>query len=895
MKENSKGKEMPAAYDPTGVEEKWYAFWEKSGYFNADPSKEKKPFSIVIPPPNVTGSLHIGHALNNSLQDFIIRRKRMQGYEALWLPGTDHAGIATQNVVERKLAEEGIQKEDLGREEFLKRVWEWKEQYGGRIILQLKKLGCSCDWRRTRFTMDEGLSRAVREVFVRLYEEGLVYRDYYIVNWCPRCNTALSDIEVEHCEIEGKLWYIKYPIKGSEDFIQVATTRPETMLGDTAVAVNPADERYAAFIGQTAVLPLMEREIAIIADEAVDMEFGTGAVKVTPAHDPNDFEIGRRHELEEINIFNPEAVINSKGGEYRGLDRYAARAKIVKDLEKLGLITKVEVQAHAVGHCYRCNTVVEPYLSLQWFVKMKDLAGPAIEAVRNGHTVFIPRRWEKTYFDWMYGIKDWCVSRQLWWGHRIPAWYCKGCGGINVSREDIQKCGQCGSTDIEQDPDVLDTWFSSALWPFSTMGWPDETEDLEFFYPTSVLVTAFDIIFFWVARMMFQGIHFMNEVPFKEVFMTPLVRDAEGKKMSKSSGNVIDPLDVLESHGTDALRFTLAFITVPGRDIFLSSDRIEGFRHFCNKIWNASRFAIMSNHEERHSEEYAVSKTLNVEDRWILSKLNRTVKKVDSCFDEYNFSEAAKTIYNFFWNEFCDWYIEMIKSRLYGEDESIKKSVSSVLMHVLNVSIRLLHPFMPFITEEIWSNIPNTEDSCMIASWPCADEDAYDKEAEAEMEIVTDLISSIRKVRSELKIHPSKRLKVNLVCPLKETETIANRHSASILALCGVSSYEFGEVPDDVGGYARAVFKGGEAFIPIREAVDVAGEIGRLSREINKNSKEAEKRERKLQDSRFLEKAPEDIVKKERQKLLEARRRLEKLEEQLRILQKGKTEGFVEQ
>lgn len=881
MAELSRQSEIPKAYEPWEVEERWYRFWEERKYFHARPDPEREPFTIVIPPPNVTGSLHLGHALNNSLQDFIIRRKRMQGYETLWVPGTDHAGIATQNVVERKLAEEGLTRQQLGREAFLERVWAWKEQYGGTIIRQLKRLGCSCDWDRERFTMDEGCSRAVREVFVRLYEEGLIYRDYYIVNWCPRCRTALSDIEVEHEEIEGKLWYIRYDLEGSDEYFYVATTRPETMLGDTAVAVNPRDSRYRHLLGRTAVLPLLGRRLPIIADEYVDPEFGTGVVKVTPAHDPNDFEMGRRHDLPEINIFTEEAVVNENGGPYAGLDRYSAREAVVRDLEKMGYVLKVEPHVHAVGHCYRCHTVIEPYLSLQWFVRMKELAEPAIKAVEEGRIRFIPSRWEKVYFDWMYNIRDWCISRQLWWGHRIPAWYCRSCGEVVVARQDPERC-PCGG-ELEQDPDVLDTWFSSALWPFSTLGWPDDNPDLRYFYPTSVLVTAFDIIFFWVARMIMMGLHFMKDVPFREVFVTALIRDETGKKMSKSSGNVIDPLDVIDRYGADALRFTLGHIAVPGRDIFLSEERIAGSRHFCNKIWNASRFALMNLEGFDPSSVREEELDLTLADRWILSALQGLVEEVDSDMESYNFSEACRALYEFFWNHFCDWYVELSKLRLYGQDERAKRTAQYVTWYVLERALRLLHPFMPFITEEIWQRLPHEGESLVIAPWPRAEDRWRDREAEEAMEILREVIVCLRRLRAELGVKPQQKVQAVLV-PLEQgREGLLRDHEEYIVSQARLSSLQLAKEVEDPSSYARGVASGVEVFIPLK-GQDFTEEVKRLRRELEKLEEEARKSQAKLANDQFLSRAPVEVVQKERRKLADIRLKMEKLREQISLL-----------
>jgi len=879
--EQEPGQDIPKAYEPAEVEEKWYAFWEEHRYFHAEPDPDREPFTIVIPPPNVTGSLHLGHALNNSLQDFIIRRKRMQGYEALWLPGTDHAAIATQAVVERNLAEEGTSRQEIGREVFLERVWQWVDKYGGTIITQLKRMGCSCDWERERFTMDEGCSRAVREVFVRLYEEGLIYQGYYIVNWCPRCLTAISDIEVEHEDLEGKLWYIRYDIKETGEPIYVATTRPETMLGDTAVAVNPRDHRYRSMVGKTAVLPLLGREMPVIADEFVDPEFGTGMVKVTPAHDPNDFEMGQRHDLEQINVLTPEAVVNENGGPYEGLDRYDARSAVVRDLEKMQYIQKVETHQHAVGHCYRCHTVIEPYLSKQWFVSMEELARPAIAAVEKGDTSFVPVRWEKIYFEWMYNIRDWCISRQLWFGHRIPAWYCEECGEVIVSREDPTAC-PCGGR-LEQDPDVLDTWFSSGLWPFSTLGWPDDVPELAYFYPTSVLVTAFDIIFFWVARMMFLGIHFMGDVPFREVFVTALIRDESGKKMSKSSGNVIDPLEVIDEYGADALRFTLGHIAVPGRDVFLSEERIEGSRHFCNKIWNASRFTLMNleGFDPEKADEGELSYTLA--DRWILSALNGLITTMDEHCEAYNFSEACRALYEFFWSSFCDWYVELAKLRLYGDESNDRLTAQFVLWTVLEQALRLLHPFMPFITEEIWQRLPHEGESLTVAPWPQARPELLDGRAEEEMGVLQEVITCMRRLRSEMGVRPNVLLE-GLVIPLEDGRAdLLSEHEDYIVSQARLESLEISKGVEDPTSYARGLAAGVEVFLPLT-VEDFSQEMDRIKREIAKLEDESRRFQTKLSNDQFLSKAPAEVVQKERRKLADNRLKIEKLQEQLKLL-----------
>src|SRR3990170_6253726 len=739
---------MEKIFEPKKIEERWYKFWLEKGYFHANENSDKKSYCIVIPPPNITGALHIGHALNNTIQDILTRWKRMEGFNTLWMPGTDHAGIATQNVIERQLLAEGTDRHKLGREEFVERVWKWKERSGGDIIRQLKRLGASCDWERERFTMDEGLSKAVREVFVRLYDEGLIYKGDRLINWCPRCHTALSDLEVEHEEQKGHLYHIKYPVKNTSDFITIATTRPETMLGDTAVAVNPDDERYKNFTGKIVTLPIVNREIPVIADSYVDKNFGTGALKITPAHDPNDFEIGTRHNLLQVKVIAEDGTMNENAGKYKGLDRFKCRKALLSDLENEGFLIKVEDYVHSVGKCYRCKTIVEPNLSKQWFVKIKPLSEPALEAVKDGRIRIIPKGWENTYFEWMNNIKDWCISRQIWWGHRIPAWNCLDCGDITVSKTDVKECSKCKSKNIEQESDVLDTWFSSALWPFSTLGWPENTKELEAFYPTSVLVTSFDILFFWVARMIMMGLKFRGDIPFRDVYIHALVRDSEGQKMSKSKGNVIDPLIMMEKYGTDAFRFTLAAFAAQGRDIKLSEERIEGYRNFANKIWNAFRFAMMNLEDYISSQDIvgqgfslAVSKpeglpyNLQLSDRWIISRLQKAIADTRKGLTEYKFNESAGTIYQFFWHELCDWYIEIIKPRLAASPEE-RKTAQSVLLYVMENSLRLLHPFMPFITEELWQQLPHKGDSIMAAEYPVYNEALLNEENEKEMNLI---------------------------------------------------------------------------------------------------------------------------------------------------------------
>ncbi len=887
-RETTNNIEMKSACSPADFEEKWYRYWEERGFFHARTDSDKPTFSMVIPPPNVTGVLHMGHALNNTLQDVLARWKRMQGFEVLWIPGTDHAGIATQNVVERQLEKEGKSRKELGRERFIERVWEWKEEYGGTIIKQLKRLGCSCDWERERFTMDEGCSLAVRTVFKRLYDEGLIYKGEYIINWCPRCLTALSDIEVEYREKRGHLWYVAYPYEDGDGEIVVATTRPETMLGDTAVAVHPEDSRYKNAVGRAVIVPLVGRVIPVIADALVDPDFGTGAVKVTPAHDPADFEIGINHGLERVNIFNKDATVNENGLRYAGLDRYEAREAVLNDLMKEGALKKTVEHLHSVGHCYRCGTEVEPYLSEQWFVRMKGLAREGIAAVRDGRIRFVPSRWEKVYFDWMENIKDWCISRQLWWGHRIPVWYCEDCGETIVSVDEPDGCN-CGSGRLRQDPDVLDTWFSSGLWPFSTMGWPRNTPELEVFYPTSVLTTGFDIIFFWVARMIMLGLHFMGDVPFREVFVTALVRDYEGKKMSKSSGNVIDPIDVIEVYGTDALRFTLASIAVPGRDINLAEERIVGMRNFVNKIWNAARLVI-SNLKDFNPSSYSVD-TLRFElaDRWIMSKLSKLISKVTQAMSAYNFSVAGKALHRFFWGEFCDWYLEIAKSRFYRGSGAENATAKWVSCTVLECALRLLHPYMPFVTEEIWQRLPHTGETIMYAKWPSPADFERDESSEKEMDYIKSIVTGIRSARSEHMIPPSDRLNATIVCGGDVKETIS-RWSAYIVDLCGIDSLKICDSPPADEFDIRVVTEIGEAYLKREKMVDVVAEIDRLSKKLSRIEVELERVKSKLLDEQFLTKAPPEIVRRERQKEEELSEQRRKLDEQLRILKSHREE-----
>jgi len=856
---------LDKTYDPSQVEDRIYRMWMEKGYFRAKVDWNKEPFCIVIPPPNITGELHMGHALNNTLQDILVRWRRMQGYVTLWLPGTDHASIATEVKIVEKLAEEGLTKNDLGREEFLRRAWQWKEQYGGRITQQLKKLGSSLDWSRERFTMDEGCSRAVVEVFVRLYKKGLIYRGDRIINWCPDCRTALSDAEVEHEEEQGNLWYIRYPIKDSDESIMVATTRPETMLGDTAVAVHPADERYRHLIGKTAILPIMNREIPIIADEYVEREFGTGAVKITPAHDPNDFEVAARHDLPWICVIDEKGVMNHNAGKYEGMDRYEARKAIVEELKSLGLLEKTESLKHNVGHCYRCGTVVEPLISKQWFVKMKPLAEPAIKAVKEGKIKFVPERFEKIYFNWMENIRDWCISRQLWWGHRIPAYYCQDCGETMVERSMPEKCSSCGSTNLKQDEDVLDTWFSSALWPFSTLGWPDETEDLKYFYPTSVLVTGYDIIFFWVARMIFSGLEHVGEIPFRYVLIHGIVRDSEGRKMSKSLGNGIDPLKVIERYGADALRLTLVTGNSPGNDMRFYWERVEANRNFCNKLWNAARFILM-NMQNSGIDKPRKGK-LELPDRWIISRYNRVVKEVTDNLEKFELGIAVQKLYDFIWDEFCDWYIELAKPGLYSQDPGLKESKLYTLTYVLVNTLKLLHPFMPFITEEIWQHLPTREsDSIMISSWPKVNEEEIDAEAEEQMAAVMDAIRSIRNIRAEMEVPPSRRAKVILVVN-DDWRDIFEESKAYFERLAWASEVvlksDKGGIPSNA---VSAVTDKAQIFMPLEDLVDFEKEMERLLKEKANLEKELARVEGKLSNRNFVEKAPPAVVEEERKK-----------------------------
>ncbi len=878
MEEN---KNLEKTYDPGKVEERLYKMWTDNGYFHAEVDKDKKPYTIVIPPPNVTGQLHMGHALDETLQDILIRYKRMQGYSTLWVPGTDHAGIATQIKVEENLrVNEGLTRYDLGREKFLERVWEWKNLYGDRIINQLKKIGSSCDWDRLRFTMDEGCSKAVKEVFINLYNKGLIYQGSRIINWCPNCITALSDAEVEHEEQAGHFWHIKYPVKDSDEFVIIATTRPETLLGDTAVAVNPEDERYTHLVGKTLILPLVNREIPVIADSYVDKEFGTGCVKITPAHDPNDFEVGLRHNLEQIKVLNDDATINALGGKYEGMDRYEARKAMIADLEELGLLVKIEDHSHNVGQCYRCGTTVEPIISKQWFVKMKPLAQPAIDAVKNKETVFVPEHFEKVYFHWLENIRDWCISRQLWWGHRIPAFYCDECGEMVVTKEESATCPKCGKA-MRQDPDTLDTWFSSALWPFSTLGWPDETEEMKYFYPTSTLVTGYDIIPFWVMRMMFSGIEHTGQVPFKHVFIHGLVRDSQGRKMSKSLGNGIDPLEIVEKYGADALRFTLATGNAPGNDMRFYIERVEANRNFANKIWNAARFTLM-NLDITENKLPDTSK-LQLEDKWILSKYNKLVKEVTNNIDNFELGIAVSKLYDFLWSNFCDWYIELVKPRLFDKESESGKTAQYVLTYVLSNSMKLLHPFMPFITEEIWQHLPHDGESIMISKFPeYVSELDFPKDEET-METVMEAVSGIRNRRAAMNVAPSKKSKVIVVT---KNLDVYNNSKQFFEKLASASEVEVLESKEGLNIKAvNVVVAGAEIFLPLDELVDKTQELERLNKEKAQLESEIKRVEGKLNNQGFVQKAPQKLIEEEKAKGEKYREMLEKVLENIKDME----------
>ena len=866
-------------YDPKQFEDRLYKEWEEKGYFGADSASEKQPYTIVIPPPNVTGQLHMGHALDETLQDILIRYKRLQGYEALWVPGTDHAGIATQIKVEEMLRkEQGLTRHDVGREKFLEMVWDWKAKFGSTITNQLKKLGSSCDWTRERFTMDEGCSKAVKEVFCNLYEKGLIYRGNRIINWCPNCATALSDAEVEYQEQEGAFWHIKYPVKDSDEFVIIATTRPETLLGDTAVAVHPDDERYTNLVGKMLVLPLVGREIPVIADEYVEKDFGTGCVKITPAHDPNDFEVGNRHNLGVIKVLDDNACVNEFGGKYQGMDRYEARKAMVADLEELGLLVKIEKHSHNVGTCYRCGTTVEPIASQQWFVKMEPLAKPAVEVVKDGTLKFVPERFSKTYLSWMENVRDWCISRQLWWGHRIPAYYCDECGEMFVSKEDITVCSKCGAK-LRQEEDVLDTWFSSALWPFSTLGWPENTKDLEKFYPTSTLVTGYDIIFFWVARMVFSALEHTGKAPFEHVFIHGIVRDSQGRKMSKSLGNGVDPLKVIEKYGADALRFTLATGNSPGNDMRYYEERVEASRNFANKIWNASRFILMNLTEDNFGE-LDVDK-LNVEDKWIISKLNTLTKEVTENLDKFELGVAVAKLYDFIWDDFCDWYIELVKPRLYESEDPTNKTAQSVLVYVMTNTLTLLHPFMPFITEEIWQHLPHQGETIMRANWPVFDEKFSFEKEEKELGLIMDAIKAIRNTRSTMDVPVSR--KANLYIKTQYKEVFENG-ALFFQKLANASAVSIVDDTFAMEDAASVVSEGAQILIPMGDLVDFEKEKERLLKEKQRLEGEVKRVEGKLSNQGFVSKAPAKLIEEEKEKGEKYRAMLEKVIENLEKL-----------
>ncbi|MBR6222641.1 MAG: valine--tRNA ligase [Lachnospiraceae bacterium] len=882
-------KELEKTYDPKQIEERVYGEWLKRKYFHAEVDKDKKPFTIVMPPPNVTGQLHMGHALDNTMQDILIRFKRMQGYSALWQPGTDHAAISTEVKVTEKLRNEGIDKKAIGREEFLKHAWAWKEEYGGRIVTQLKKMGSSADWDRERFTMDEGCSKAVNEVFVRLYEKGYIYKGSRIINWCPVCQTSISDAEVVHEEQEGHFWHINYPVAGEEGkFVEIATTRPETLLGDTAVAVNPDDERYKDIIGKTLMLPLTDREIPVIADEYVDKEFGTGCVKITPAHDPNDFEVGKRHDLEEINILNDNATINERGGKYAGMDRYEARKAMVEDLEKLGLLVKVVPHTHMVGTHDRCKTTVEPMIKPQWFVRMKEMGEAALKEVDTDNLNFVPEHFDKTYKHWLTNIKDWCISRQLWWGHRIPAWYCKKCGEITVSRETPDACCKCGSADIVQDEDTLDTWFSSALWPFSTLGWPEKTPELEYFYPTDVLVTGYDIIFFWVVRMVFSALEQTGKSPFKYVLIHGLVRDDQGRKMSKSLGNGIDPLEVIDKYGADALRLTLITGNAPGNDMRFYWERVEASRNFANKVWNASRF-IMMNLEKAKDDSYKADtfdlNKLTDADKWILSKVNTLAKDVTENMDKFELGIAVDKIYNFIWDEFCDWYIEMVKPRLWSEEDETKDAALWTLNTVLKQALKLLHPYMPFITEEIFMNLQDAEESIMISKWPEFKSDWVFEAEEKAVDTIKDAVRAIRNVRSEMNVPPSKKASVYLVSESGDIRDVFERSKLFFATLAYASEVS---VQSDKTGIAddavSAVIHEATLYIPLAELVDIEKEKERLNKELKRLEGELKRSDGMLGNPKFVEKAPATKIEEEKAKREKYANMLSQVKERLASL-----------
>jgi valyl-tRNA synthetase len=859
-------KELEKIYDPSSVETRLYKKWMDKGYFHAEPDETKKPFTIVMPPPNITGQLHMGHALDNTLQDILIRYKRMQGYNALWMPGTDHASIATEVKIVEQLAKEGVSKEDLGREGFLVKAWEWKEQYGGRIIDQLKKIGSSCDWERERFTMDEGLSKAVEDVFIKLYEKGYIYRGSRMINWCPVCGTSISDAEVEHTEKEGYFWHLRYPIVGSDEFIHLATTRPETLLGDSAVAVNPKDERYAHLVGKMVKLPLTDREIPIIADDYVDRAFGTGVVKITPAHDPNDFEVGQRHNLSQICVLNDDGTMNDLAGEYAQMDRYEARKHIVEALEERGLLVKVEPHTHNVGTHDRCKSVVEPMIKAQWFVKMEEMAKPAIKALKEGDLCFVPERFEKTYLHWLENIRDWCISRQLWWGHRIPAYYCETCGEIIIAREKPSECTKCKATHLVQDEDTLDTWFSSALWPFSTLGWPDQTKELEYFYPTSVLVTGYDIIFFWVVRMVFSGLEQMGEVPFKDVLIHGLVRDAEGRKMSKSLGNGIDPLEVIDQYGADALRLTLVTGNAPGNDMRFYYERVEANRNFGNKLWNATRFILM-NFEDEDSCQGVSLEDLTAADRWIISKVNTLTREVTDNMDKYELGVAVQKLYDFAWEEFCDWYIEMVKPRLYNKEDVTRKAALWTLKTVMIDILKMLHPYIPFITEEIFMGLQHQEESIMISQWPVFKEEWQFISDEEEIELIKGAVRAVRNLRTEMNVPPSRKAKIIIVSKEEQIIDLFKRGKVFFSVLASASEVILQQDTKGIEADAvSALIPNAVLYIPFADLVDLQKELERLGKEKQKLEMEVDRVNKKLANEGFVAKAPAALIEEEKAK-----------------------------
>lgn len=867
-------KELDKIYDPKQFEDRTYAYWNDNGMFSAKPDSEKQPYTIVIPPPNITGQLHMGHALDNTLQDILIRFRRMQGFSALWVPGTDHASIATEAKIVEAMKKEGVTKQDLGREGFLERAWDWKKQYGGRIVDQLKKLGSSCDWTRERFTLDEGCSEAVKEVFVKLYNKDLIYRGERIINWCPHCKTSISDAEVEYDEQQGHFWHLRYPLSDGSGYLNLATTRPETMIGDTAVAVHPDDERYKALVGKTVVLPLVNREIPIVADTYVDMEFGTGVVKITPAHDPNDFEVGLRHNLPVINVMTDDAHMTDDCGKYAGMDRYEARKAIVADLDEQGFLVKIEDHTHNVGTCYRCSTTVEPRVSMQWFVKMEPLAKPAIEAVKKQEVKFIPERFDKIYYHWMENIKDWCISRQLWWGHRIPAYYCADCGEMVVSKDTVTECPKCGSHSMKQDEDTLDTWFSSALWPFSTLGWPNNTEDLKYFYPTSTLVTGYDIIFFWVARMIFSALEHTGEVPFNTVLIHGLVRDAQGRKMSKSLGNGIDPLEIIDEYGADALRLTLATGNSPGNDMRFSDDKVKASRNFANKIWNAARFILMNLPDSITDIELPDS--FEIEDKWILTQYNTLVREVTENLEKFELGIAVAKLYDFIWDVLCDWYIELTKSRI-QQGGKTAENAQRVLIYVMSNALKLLHPFMPFITEEIWHALPTNNTSIMLSKWPEYDETLNYEAESAEFERVMSAIKAIRNARAEKNVPPSKKASVYVETEFKDT---FEKSSAFIEKLASASEVIVGD-KFDLDGAVQVATESARILIPMDDLIDKDKELERLNKDKAACEKDIAIISGKLNNEKFMAKAPENIVAQEKEKMQKAQERLAKILESI--------------